>query len=248
MEGMGAADLYGRVERSRPHELGRGYQAAAVTNMVKEQRLAIWWTPDGEWILQGAEGQLSREALGMIVDMVRDDNEGLWQFAAPPFDKLQPNRKLAVLAQVGTALLCKDQPMPQLTVVLEAAVGAVYEATRLLVEMEIDQPAEWRESPSWRKLVLAACWERGIEDLLDAQSEDLDEWEVLVSSLAGEVLWDEDWKDSESLLDADPKASWAVKELLGIDEDYYIAVPPDSTDEEMEGVWTTLLELTKAGS
>ena len=86
----------------------------------------MWWTPDGERILQGAEGQLFREALGMIVDMVSDDNEGLWQFAAPPFDKLQLNQKLAVLAQVGTALLCKDQPMPRLT----AALEAVYEAVR----------------------------------------------------------------------------------------------------------------------
>ena len=208
----------------------------------------MWWTPDGERILQGAEARLFREALGMIVDMVRDDAEGLWQFGAPPFDKLQPNQKLAVLAQVGTALLCKDQPMPRLTAALEAAVGAVYEATRILVEMEIDQAPEWRESPSWRELVLAVCRERGIEDLLDHECEDLDEWEVLVSCLADGVLWDEDWRDSESLMDADPRASRAVKELMGIDEEYYIAVPPDPNDKEMEGIWATLQGLTKDGS
>jgi hypothetical protein len=39
-----------------------------------------------------------------------------------------------------------------------------------------------------------------------------------------------------------------VKKLLGIDEDYYIAVPPDPTDEEMEGIWATLRKLTGAGS
>ena len=61
----------------------------------------MWWTPDGERILQGAEAGLFREALGTVVDMVRDDNEPLWQFGAPPFDDLQPNQKLAVLAQVG---------------------------------------------------------------------------------------------------------------------------------------------------
>jgi hypothetical protein len=59
------------------------------------------------------------------------------------------------------------------------------------------------------------------------------------------VLWDEDWKDNDSLMDADPKASQAVKELLGIDEDYYIAVPPDPTDEEMKVVWATLRELVR---
>jgi len=70
----------------------------------------------------------------------------------------------------------------------------------------------------------------------------------LGSCLAGEVLWDEDWMDSESLMDADPRAGRAVKELLGIDEDYYIAVPPDPTEEEMKGVWVTLRGLTKGGS
>jgi len=205
----------------------------------------MWWTPDGERILQGAEAQLFREALGVLVDMVRDDHEGMWQFAAPPFDALQPNQKLAVLAQVGTTLLRADQPMPKLTAVLEAAVGAVYESIRVMVEIEIDEPAEDRESPSWRELVLAAGRERGIEDLLDPESEDLDEWEVLVSRLADAVLWDQDWKDTDDHLDADPKASRMVKNVLGIDEDYYVAVPPDPTDEEMKSVWATLRGLTR---
>jgi hypothetical protein len=208
----------------------------------------MWWTPEGARILQGAEARLITDALGTLVDMVRDDHESLWQFGAPPFDNLQPNQKLALLAEVGRALLHEDQPMPKLAAVLEAAMGAVYETVRVMVDIEIDEPVENRESPSWRERVLAACRERGIEELLDAESEDLDEWDVLVSCLADGVLWDEDWKDNESLLDADPKASQAVKKLLGIDEDYYIAVPPDPIDEEMEGVWATLRNLTGAGS
>jgi hypothetical protein len=204
----------------------------------------MWWTPDGQRVLQGTEAGLFREALGTIVDMVRNDDEGLWQFDAPPFDGLRPNQKLAVLAQVGSALLCEEQPMPKLTAVLEAAVGAIYEAIRVMVEMEMDQPAEGCESPTWRESVVATCRERGIEEFIDPASEDLDGWEVLVSSLADGVLWDEDWKDATHL-DADPKASRAVKTLLGIDEDYYVTVPPDPTDVEMEGVWATLVGLTQ---
>jgi hypothetical protein len=205
----------------------------------------MWWTPDGERVLQGAEAQLFREALGVLVDMVRDDDQGNWQFNAPPFDVLHPNQKLALLAQVGSALLREDQPMPRLTAVLEAAVGAVYESIRVMVEIEIDEPAEDQEPPSWRELVLAACREHGIEDLLDPESEDLDEWAILVECLADTVLWDQDWKDSESLLDADPKASKGVKQLLGIDDDYYIAVPPDPTEKEMEGIKAVLRGLTR---
>jgi hypothetical protein len=208
----------------------------------------MWWTPDGERTLKDAEARLFREALGTLVDMVRDDDEGLWQFAAPPFDALQPNQKLALLAQVGTALLREDQPMPRLTAVLEATVGAVYESIRVMVEIEIDQPAQERQSPTWRELVLAACRERGIEELLDPESNDLDEWEVLIDCLADAVFWDEDWREADEHLDADPEASRAVKKLLGIDQDYYIAIPPDPTDEEMNRVWATLRELTCQGT
>ena len=125
----------------------------------------MWWTPDGQRVLQGAEAVLFREALGTVVDMVRDDNESVWQFGALPFDNLQPNQKLAVLAQVGMALLRENEPMPKLTAILEAAVGAIYDAIRVMVEMEIDQPPEWRVSPTWRELGLAACRERGIDEL-----------------------------------------------------------------------------------
>jgi hypothetical protein len=205
----------------------------------------MWWTPDGERILQGAEAMLFREALAVLVDMVRDDDEGQQQFGTPPFDKLQPNQKLAVLAEVSSALLQEDRPMPRLTAVREAAVAAVYEAIMIWVEMEIDQAAEGLESPTWRESILAACQERGIDELPDADCEDLSEWELLVYCLSDAVLWDEDWRGSESLLDANPKASQAVKKLLGIDEDYYIAVPPDPTDAEMEGIWETLRDLAR---
>ena len=208
----------------------------------------MWWTPDGERTLHGAEAMLFREALAVTVDMVREDDEGHQEFGVPPFDKLQPNQKLAVLAEVSSALLQEDRPMPRLTAVREAAVAAVYEAIMIWVEMEIDQAAEGLESPTsptWRDLILAACQEREVEELLDPASEEIGEWELLVCCLSDSVLWDEDWRDSESLLDVDPKASQAVKKLMGIDDDYYVAVPPDPTEKEMEGIWAKLRGLTR---
>lgn len=204
----------------------------------------MWRTPAGDRTLQGAEAALFKEALGNLVDMVSDDEEGMWEFNAPPFDALQPNQKLALLAQVGAALLQEDRPALRLTAILEATVAAVYETVRVMVELEIDQPPEWRVSPLWRELVLTACREQGIEELLDPNSSDLDGWEVLVDSLSDGVLWDEDWLGGEDLLDVDPAASRGVKKLMGIDEDYYVAVPPDPSDKEMEDIWATLRGLT----
>ena len=85
----------------------------------KTRKLILWWTPEGQRVLQGAEGRAFREALGMIVKMVRDDTEGLWKFGAPPFDNLQPSQKLALLRE--------DRPMPRLT----AAYGTVGQAIEL---------------------------------------------------------------------------------------------------------------------
>ena len=206
----------------------------------------MWPTPDGERTLQGAEAALFKEGLGTLVDMVRDDTEGLWHFGIPPFDNLPPNQKLAVLAQIGNALLCKDQPVPRLTAVWEAAVGAVFEAIRVMVEMEIDQPAEWQLSPTWRARVLSAARERQIEELLDPTSGDLDGWEVLIDSLKGDILWDEDWRYAELHLDAPPDQGQAVKTLLGIDDNYYVAVPPDPSEEELQGILAILKKLTRA--
>jgi hypothetical protein len=205
----------------------------------------MWSTPDGERILQGAEAALFRESLGTLADIVRDDEEGFGDYGSPPFDALQSNQKLAVLAQIGTAPLRENQPAPKLCAVLEGAVGAVYENVRVMVELEIDQSSDGDESLTWREMVLAASQERGAEELLDVDADDLDGWNVLIDSLADGVLWDEDWRDSESLLDADPKAGGAVKELLGIDEDYYVALPPDPAEEEMEGILVTLRGLSR---
>jgi hypothetical protein len=46
-------------------------------------------------------------------------------------------------------------------------------------------------------------------------------------------------------LDADPETSRAVKKLLRIDEDYYVDVPADPSDEELEEIIQTLRELTR---
>ena len=101
----------------------------------------MWWTPDGERILQGAEGRLFREALGMIVDMVRDDKRASGSSLPRPSTSSSPTRNWPSWPKSAPPCSAKDQPMPRLTAALEAAVGAVYEAVRLLVEMEIDQPA-----------------------------------------------------------------------------------------------------------
>ena len=68
----------------------------------------MWWTPDGERILQGAEAQLFREALAVLVDMVRDDDEGMWQFPPRPSTPSSPTRNWPSLPK--SAAPCSGRP------------------------------------------------------------------------------------------------------------------------------------------
>ena len=203
----------------------------------------MWPTPDGERTLQGAEAALFKAGLGMLVDTVRNNAEGRWHFDISLFDGLQPHQKLAVLARIGSALLCQDQSPPKLTAIWEAAVGAVFEAIRRMVETEVDQG---QLSHVWRKRVVNAACERQIEELLDPTSEDIEEWGILIDSLTGGILWDEDWRCADFHLDVPPDQGQAVKTLLGIDDEYYVAVPPDPSEEELQDILAILKKLTRA--
>jgi len=100
---------------------------------------------------------------------------------------------------------------------------------------------------SWRELVLAAGRETGISaDMSDFNENDPDDWDLLLDCLEDRLLWDRDW-EMEDHLDADPETGRRLKQELGIDEDYFVAVPPDPTDEECERLLGELRELTQHG-
>jgi hypothetical protein len=61
--------------------------------------------------------------------------------------------------------------------------------------------------------------------------------------LEGRVLWDNDW-EIDVCLDADPDIGRRMRRELGIDDDYFVAVPPDPTDAEVERLLGELCELT----
>ena len=203
----------------------------------------MWWTANGERVLQGAEAALFRQGLGEVFSLLEADHEDEWSFGAAPFDELQRGQKLAVLAQVARGLLCDEEPIPQLTAVLEATVAAVYRQVRELVELEIHDPED--ETTYWRQQVLDAFRESvDDDDVPDAECDDLGEWVLLIDCLADRILWDEDWANGDLYLDDDPESSQHLKKIMGIDPDYFVEVPPDPTDDELDEILDTLRRLT----
>ena len=202
-------------------------------------------TPLGIRTLEGAERRLFVESLAMIVDNL-SIVDGPFDIAV--FDRLQRNQKIAVLNMMAKALLCAQEPAPQLTAAIEAAVATVFLQEYAMISLELDDEFDELEEDapphlSWCELLLAAGREAEIDDLPSVTEDDPDEWDLLLDCLEDRVLWDCDW-EMEEQLDADPDVSQRVKQEMGISDDYFIAVPPDPTDEEANRLLLELRELT----
>ena len=208
-------------------------------------------TPDGIRVLQGAERQLFVESLGMIVDMLTLDE---FSTDIQVLEDLTRNQTIATYHAAARALLAEDEPPPALTAVIEGAVASVYRHVRDMISLELDIAdvddtvnfdfGELPEGPSWRDRAIAAGREAEIEDLPDPDSQDFDDWDLLIECLEGRVLWDDDW-DMVDQLDATPEVARRAKAKLGISDDYFIAIPDDPTDAEAERLLTELRTLTR---
>ncbi len=214
----------------------------------------MWHTSAGDRTLEGAEAALIREAIGWVLDLESEAEEpaGSWSFGIPAFDQLAPQQKLALLCEVGEALLRPDILAPNLTALNEATVGVLYEGIRQCLEMEIDGdvPEEFGgpDMRYWRRLVVAALAEAGptvIERtaLPSPDCPDLEKWGLLLETLEGQVLWDADWMDEDLFLDADPDTTAAIKQELDIADDYYTAIAPDPQEPEMAAIRARLRQL-----
>lgn len=198
------------------------------------------------------------ESLGMIVDAL---SLGDYEAGIAVFDDLQRNQKIAVLLGISKALLRDNVSPPPLTAISEAAVAVVYRHMRERVADEIgahefDDLSDGRDvfgeglknpGPSWRTLVLSACRETiEIDHLPRPDDSTEDEWSFLIDCLEDRVLWDNDWEIVEQQ-DIAPEQQQRLKEVMGIDEDYFVWVPPDPKDELAARMLTELQYLTPEG-
>jgi len=134
-----------------------------------------------------------------------------------------------------------------------------------------DDPLDIDDAFAWRRLALAAYLDDdaepeaageatiagddrvpensdeddGLWSPPEVSSNEVDEWEFLVVELlANRILWADGDHESGSLyMDAAPAASRYLMTELGIAENYYTAVAPDPTDEQLESVRRTLRDV-----
>ncbi len=88
---------------------------------------------------------------------------------------------------------------------------------------------------------------RAVDALPYPGSTDKEEWDFLILCLEARVLWNND-REEEKGLDVPPEDSRRLKEQLGIADDYYVAVPPDPSEEQAEFLLEELRRLTPEGA
>ena len=114
----------------------------------------MWHTADGDRVLRGAEAKVFAEGL---LDLAQNElvDDGESRTGIPVFDSLTYPQKITILNQVAQAIFREEVPIPELTAVLEGAVGAVFQVLRSLVEQEVEAVPD--HDKSLRDLVSMAC-------------------------------------------------------------------------------------------
>ena len=77
------------------------------------------------------------------------------------------------------------------------------------------------------------AWQTGEIFPRCAADREMARWEMVIESIADTILWDRDYEMSESFLDAAPELAKQRRELLGIDDEYYTAIAPDPTVDQI---------------
>jgi len=190
----------------------------------------MWHTEHGDRVLRGAEARVFAEGLvNLIESELAPDSDS--RFGIPVFDSLTYPQKIAVFHQVAGALFLEMVPMPELTAVLEGAVAAVIQSVRWLLAEEIEGATGGDRS--LRKLVGRACRDLGVEDVPSPSSASEEDWSFCVECLQDAILWDADYLGEDLFVDLPPERAMALKDEMGVADEYFLSVAPDPKPEQM---------------
>jgi len=200
----------------------------------------MWHTADGDRVLRGAEAKVFAESL---LDLAQNElvEDGDYPTGIPVFDSLTYPQKITILSQVAHALFREEVPMPELTAVLEGAVGAVFQVLRCLVEDEVEAVPD--SDKSLRNLVSRACRNLGVEEVPCPSHRGIEDWRFCVDCLHDAILWDIDYLGESIFTDLPPEQSRALKQNMDVSDGYFLAIAPDPTPKQMTGLFAVLTSL-----
>jgi len=203
----------------------------------------MWWTQNGNRVLEPKEAVLFAESLlDLLEDFNLSDNDD-YPLGITAFDRLTYGQKISVLSTVANGLLRTDVPMVSLTAALEAGIAAVFEHLKNLIIIEFDdeQPQTY-----WRQIVIAARKEAQGEEIPAPDCDNYCEWDLQLECISGGILWDVDYEIEHLFADRSPAEASALRQMAGINDEYFNYIPEDPKDEEIEGKLAELRELCES--
>ncbi len=180
-----------------------------------------WHSPFGDLTLKGEEAKLFRD---VILDFCRriaeagTDQDSAYG-GATIFDQMTRTQQLASLEEVARHLFFTTAECAELVAWSEATLAAILFEIRSLLEYEI----ELSEDDRVRRLLLQLT-ESEFDN--DEHWDNCDEWSFVFDCYQDRFLWDLDFEDT-SMLDLPPERAKAIKEGLGILDEYHSTPPPD---------------------
>lgn len=203
----------------------------------------MWRMHDGDRVLTESEWVVFRTGLDLLRDFVESDisaGEDTVETGVPAFDRLTAEQKLALLADVASAVRDQTIPMPVHTAANEGAIMAVLETFREMLQEEVDS-ADDRQT-ELRTSLLAAVADEEIRPPKPT-SKKWEAWGNLCECVTERMLWDYDFDLGDEFLDLPPEEARAQLSLAGIDADYFLTVPDEPNEEGLIAARQTLAKL-----
>lgn len=192
----------------------------------------MWRTSNGERVLKGSEAKVFADTvLCILTDLTLLPDEELY-IGSEVFDNLTRGQQIWTLAQVVHGLLDENVPAVPLTALNESCIAGIYSTLLSYIQTEM----EFCENANLRQIISVAYTE-STNSHIEAESNDIQEWKIVVDCLRDLILWDTDYDSANELLDLNPEATENVKETLNISDEYYTSVGYDiAPDKEVEAI------------
>lgn len=200
------------------------------------------WMPSSEGglaqkpvALKGSHAKIYKlgvSSLHAAIDAGDDEPSGT------PFDKLQADQQIALLASVSHSLLDRKVPAPQPAAMGDLAVWAAFRRAGLEVVAELQAGVR----TEWRRLVIKALREMHARFVPTLDAADPDRWVIAVSCLGGRYVRKAAIRDYEKALDK-PRHAARCRKGYNLPDNYFIVPPPDPRPEEVEQARLLLSQL-----
>ena len=188
----------------------------------------MWSTTTGPRSLAGAEAELLRGAIGVMVDHLVDEMRNGAEpicYAIDWFDQWDAEQRLWLLEQVTVALFGSQNP-PEPSAMLDATCDAVFHEIIELVDGEIGEDAASIKQ-SWRSSVIDALTEQ-TDRQPDVRADSCEQktWRRLITQVADAILGVRLYQSAESHRDVEPERAKDFLLRRGLPADYLQKIPP----------------------